>query len=466
MKRFSSRFSLLTAVLLLLNIYCVNAQLFYSNSANIKINGGGNVYVNGGVMLDNNTTFINEGELSVRNDLTSGNLTINNNSSLSGNGDYRIEKDWINNANFVQGNSRVFLDGSGQLITGNVSTIFHELNLLNASVKRQTLNSGIDITGTLNLNDCELATDQFTMSVENPSPSSVTKFPGNAGFVSSLSIGNLTRATNQPVPYLFPTGSSLGNLIYRPVELKPADNSLNAFSVRLANNNATTDGYNISSFDVAVDCELNDKYYHLINRIVGSANPDITIYHDPINDNFFNGIDQWNTPNVSIWNSLGLVTTLNNFGFSGITKQNWSNFSSKPYVLSKIKPGLPLISGASSFCPSNSELMYVATGGNPTAQYNWTLPSGVNFQTQGNDTIYVMWSNSTPGQISVTENTGSNCSSAVSTLNITPFLNPISNINVVAGENNSGIYQFRDSSISVTSWSWNFGDNSTSSLLI
>lgn len=441
-----------------------NAQLFYSNGATVQVTNGGNIHINGGANMDNASSVVNDGVITTKNDVSPGHFQIDNTSVVSGNGDYNVEQDWINNATFNQGTSRVFLNGNTQLITGSNVTTFHELNLLNASKKTQTLNSNIDNSGTLNLNDCELATDQFTMFVLNPSTGAVTKTAGNAGFVSSLANGSLSRVTNQQATYLYPTGSSLGTTRYRPVEITPADNNPNVYTVRLANNDATVDGMPVSSFDNTVECEVNDKFYHKINHPAGTTNPDLAIYFDPAADAAFTGTDQWNVPTTSIWNNMGTVTTGANYGMSSLTKASWADFSNDGFALSRRRPNAPLLTGNTAFCPGTQDLMFVAAGGNSGSTYTWTFPAGTSFTTQGNDTVYATWNSPNPGVVMVTEDIGANCSSMAGMLNITPYANPVADFDTIYSGNFSSIYAFRDSSIGATSWSWDFGDNNTSTL--
>ena len=93
----------------------------------------------------------------------------------------------------------------------------------------------------------------------------------------------MSRKTNQVDHYLFPVGSSQGVLRYRPVEIKPLDISSNTFTARLANLDATLEGYDRSLYDTTT-CNLNPLYYHQINRIIGNSSVDLNIYFDELAD--------------------------------------------------------------------------------------------------------------------------------------------------------------------------------------
>ena len=122
----------------------------------------------------------------------------------------------INNSLFIADQSDVNLYGFNQLISGTSITSFYNLNLLGAGIKTQTTDAVV--TNLLNLNNLELATNLFYMTIANPNFNAISR---TTGFVSSLGDGRLVRVTNSSNPYLFPVGSSLGTIRYRPVLLIP-----------------------------------------------------------------------------------------------------------------------------------------------------------------------------------------------------------------------------------------------------
>ncbi|HYG53618.1 MAG TPA: hypothetical protein VD905_22170, partial [Flavobacteriales bacterium] len=233
----------------------LHAQILFSNGATVHINTGATVITNGGTEISNTSTFINDGDLTVtKNSVTPlpGNFTLNSGSAVSGNGTYRVEQDWINDATFTAGTSTVELFGNTQqFITSTTSTATTFNNLLltgtgTGTDRKKTLqfvNASTGTSGILTINDRELETQTNTFFVLNTSTGAVTNTttPGSEGFVSSLSPGFLSRATNSASAYLFPTGSSLGTLRYRPIEVVPTATASNTYTVRLNNNDPNVD---------------------------------------------------------------------------------------------------------------------------------------------------------------------------------------------------------------------------------
>lgn len=438
----------------------LSAQTFYSNGAVIQVNTGGNIFVNGGATLDNTTSLVNDGNIQTTNSGNNGDYTLNNTSVSQGNGNYKIENNWINNASFIGNQSTVELYGANQLITGTNVTTYHNLTLTGTGIKTQTLDANVDATGILNLNDRELATDAFALNVLNPATASVIKTAGNAGFVSSLGNGHLARETNQTAVYLFPTGSSLGTVRYRPIELTPAGAATNTYAARLANNDATIDAMPVANFDNTAECSLNDLYYHRIKNPVGATAADLTVYFD-VADGAYTAIDQWNTPAASLWNNLGAVTSSTNFGFNGLTKITHSNFTTDDFILARNRPGAPTLSGPAAICGFASDLNFVATGSSATSVYTWTVPNGVTFNTQGDASIIAQWASITGGQVSVTEDVGGNCLSLPAVVNVNTYPQPVANFDTIVSGLSNNIFVFADSSIGATAWSWDFGDNSS-----
>ncbi|HRS54532.1 MAG TPA: hypothetical protein P5250_07470, partial [Bacteroidales bacterium] len=205
------------SLLFILNVITINltlknskAQFFYNNGAEISIRQGAYVKIGGSVSNDNYGELENQGIVKIDDSFT-------NNANTYGNGDYIIKGNWYNNNIFTSGNSNVILDGGNQNIGGSLATYFNNLILQGNGIKQLLINSYV--LGTLSLNDQELATGNFKIFVENPSPSSITR---TTGFVSSTGQGMLSRKTLSNSIYLFPVGSSSGTLRYRPVEITPA----------------------------------------------------------------------------------------------------------------------------------------------------------------------------------------------------------------------------------------------------
>jgi hypothetical protein len=297
----------------------IQAQIFYSNGATIQINNAATVITNGGIEITNSSDFTNDGTLTVTKNATTpfpGNFTLNTSSIVDGNGLYRIEQDWINDATFSGGTGTVELFGNTrQFITSTTSTAtaFNNLQLTGSGIginRKKTLqgvNSSTGIGGLLILADRELETQTNTFFVLNTSTGAVVhaSSPGSEGFVSSLSPGFLSRVTNSNSAYLFPTGSSLGTLRYRPIEITPNTAAFNTYTVRLNNNDATVDGFDRSLND-SLECTLNNVYYHSIERATGSTSADIKMLYIPATDGTWEGMAHWKNASGD-WNDLGTM---------------------------------------------------------------------------------------------------------------------------------------------------------------
>ena len=77
------------------------------------------------------------------------------------------------------------------------------------------------MTNSLDLGNIEFATDIQNLNITNPDFLAIQR---TDGYVSSLDVGRLNRATNSTNTYLFPTGSSAGAIRYRPIEFTPDGN--------------------------------------------------------------------------------------------------------------------------------------------------------------------------------------------------------------------------------------------------
>ena len=271
--------------ILFFTIYTIGlsfSQLVTNNGASIFSSTGALIYVDGEIMNQNNGTFDNSGNI-----------------ELTG--------DWTNNAGnagFINSSpGSVHLTGGLQFIKGSDATRFFDLILTGTNKKTQLIDSYVE--SILDLTDRELATDSFTMFVENPSTTTVNR---TTGFVSSLQAGGLSREMNVSQTYLFPVGSSIGIQRYRPIELTPSTASAHTYKVRMANEDATVEGYDRSVNDSSF-CVINSEYYHRIYQTTGTDPADISIFFDNAIDNSYENIAHWQ--NQPRWENTG-AATINN----------------------------------------------------------------------------------------------------------------------------------------------------------
>lgn len=265
--------------------------------------------------------------------------------------------------------------------------------------------------------------------------------------------------TNSVGTYVFPTGSSTGTLRYRPIEMVPASATANTYTVRMNNVDPNTDGFNRATNDGTM-CNLNNLYYHSIQRSVGASAADIRMFFINAADGNWGGMGHWRTTSTD-WNNMGTMTTGTSGVFSTVTRTAWGFVNpGDPYVLANIRPAQPSIN-CPSVCENSTGNIFTLTGGSGT--YQWTVPSnGTLISGQGTTSIDVDWTTGTGYVYVYTVGTGG-CNSLPDSCQ--PSVLPVPTAYFTS--DGSGMYQdtytFTDSSTNATSWSWNFGDGGSSS---
>ncbi|MDD3741792.1 MAG: hypothetical protein PHH30_11175, partial [Bacteroidales bacterium] len=301
----------------------LNAQLLYNNGVNITITNGVVVYVNGVVQNQSGQISVDDvsgiSEIIIMDDFING-------ATAGGNGYYRVYGDWLNNNTFNAGSGTVFMLGGNQILGGSVSTTFYNLTLDGTDIKTQTIDQYC--TSILDLNDVELSTATFGFYMQNTDVAAILY--GN-GFVSSLNGGFLSRKTNIAQNYIFPVGSSVGTLRYRPVELRPTTVTANTYTVRMANVDATTETFDRDAREADI-CEINPLFYHQINRTAGTAATDLNIYYDNTADGVWEGISNWSLA-PDQWEIIAGSNTASGVPLYKATALAWNDFSQIPYAL-------------------------------------------------------------------------------------------------------------------------------------
>ena len=401
-----------------------NCYSIVSNNAYLIVNGylnnqsSGNLYLTGtnsNVIIQNNIT---------------------NNGTINSSGKIDLYGDWINNSTYTHNNtSYVYLKGANQNIGGSTTTTFYNLYLQGTGVK--TLGNNQNVDGTLNLNDRELATQNYTMTVNNPLVASVQR---TTGFVSSTVGGGLARATNSTSTYLYPVGSS-GK--YRPADITPSSTTASIYKVRMANVDASSEGYNRNNKASDI-CEVNPSFFHIMQQTSGTSNnANIKVYYDNTIDGSWDKVGNWNG---SLWNNYtGSSTSSGSPLYYGIAN-NVSLSSSTPIALTKNAPVLTASASPSSIC-SGSSTTLSASG---ASTYSWT--DGTNNYT-GNSINVSPTSNTT---YTVTGTIGT-CS-ATATVSVT--VNPSPSLTVNATP--SSICQGNNATLSASgasTYSWTDGTN-------
>ncbi|MCF8416022.1 MAG: gliding motility-associated C-terminal domain-containing protein [Crocinitomicaceae bacterium] len=340
---------------LLLILICQNfySQIFFANNALIQINSNAVVHTNGGVFLTNGTDLTNNGTLQVTKNSTfpqAGNFTLTSTTVVNGNGLYRVEQDWTNDATFTAQSSTVNLYGDAQqFITSTNGTIteFNNLSLTgngsgnNRKKTLQNIDSRVSLTGILALNNRELETQTNDFTVLNASSAAITNSLtfGSEGFVSSLDPGYLIWNSNSQNAYVFPVGSSLGTLRYRPAKIQPSLANAHSYGVRM--NNVSADNYNyfLAQNDGSIE-SANALFFHSIEQLNGNSPAEVGVAYLPSADGDWSGMAHWHTGQTQ-WNSMGQTADAAISNYTYVNKAAW-DFSEPgtPYVLVNLMDAL------------------------------------------------------------------------------------------------------------------------------
>jgi len=393
-------------------------------------------------LVTNNTYLIVQGYV---NNQSIGNLYLTDNNSnvriqnnitndgnINSSGIIELYGNWINNSTCTHNNtSNVYLKGANQTIEGSATTTFYNLYLQGTGVK--TLLNNEFVNGTLYLQDRELATQNYTMTVNN---SAVDAIQRNTGFVSSTIGGGLARATNSDSAYLFPVGVS-GK--YRPAEITPTSAEPSTYKVRMANDDAINEGYdrNIKATDV---CEVNPSFFHIMQQTSGSTNKaKIKVYYDNIADGSWDKVGYWNG---SLWNNYtGSSTSIGSPLYYG-SANDVSLSSSTPIALTKKTPVLTVNANPNPTCSGQSTTLTASGADN----YSWST---------GDSTASITV---TPSSTTIYSVTGTLLNGCSSTASITVTVNPLPTVTASANPDslclgNSSILT-ANSTISGTTYSW------------
>lgn len=445
------------------------AQIVYTNGATVNVNSGAIMWVNGGMNISNNSSFSNDGDITVTKNSTlpiAGSFNIENSSNVSGNGTYSIEQDWVNSATFNAGNSSVKLFGNTQqFITSNngTSTTFNNLELLGTGVginRKKTLqavDATTGINGNLVIGDRELETQTQTFFVLNTNVNAVTNIttPGSEGFVSSINPGTFSRETNSASVYLFPTGSSVGILRYRPVELTPTSANANTYVARLNNTDASTVGFDRAITD-GNECDLNPLFFHSINRVAGSSSTDVRLFYIIASDADWSGMGQWQIGNTQ-WNNMNALGNGTSGVFNTRTRSAW-NFVNPgdPYILTNVRPQTPVLN-CPSLCENSTNNQFTLTGN--SSSYQWTFPSnGTLISGQGTSTVTADWTTGTSSVSAIAIGFGG-CNSLPGIC--APTVVPPPTV-LFTHEDDFTDISFNDQTNNAAQWNWSFGDGSSS----
>ena len=300
-------------------------------------------------------------------------ISLKNGAFVSIHGDYRSELngsfdnedtvfifgDWENNAgntgfNEPNEGAVVFL-GDTQHIKGTDITHYFNLDHRGSGTKYGDLD--VIVEGAMQLNDREFNMDTNTVTVTNPDTASVKNTSDN-GFVSSLQNGGLARHTAYAAEYFYPVGSSVGTLRYRPAYITPNSANPNNFKTRMANVDATAEGFDRNVRQPVV-CEINPYFYHRIFRLAGNDAADIRLtYQQPADGQYINMV-HWQ--NIPWWEDMGAAAYANGgAGLSSVKVSRWNDFSYSPFALANTSPGFDVRSALDRICAQDTVTLYIS----------------------------------------------------------------------------------------------------------
>ena len=437
-----------SAVLSFLLYSSADAQLLINTGTLIYSEPNAIIKIEGGAMNEGN--IIHEGFVQI-DDFYSNTSTGN----TKGSGVYEVAGDWINSGIFIRDTSHVFLNGANQLITGDSITRYFNLTLQGTGIKTQTINSYV--YSALDLNSRELATNEDTMFVINPSPSAIVHNSvfGSEGFVSSLDSGTLVRYTNSNAEYLFPLGSSIGTPRYRQLILTPSSSVNASFASSLVNESATLKGYNLSNYDTSL-CTVQPLYFHKINRLLGLTSADLELFYLQTADGYWDALGNWKSADAK-WKNIYLNTETTAM-YNSVKRMHWNDFTNEPYALISAKPQL-ILSGDTLVCKNSASTFYAESSGSGYL-YSWNVTGGNIIGDSTSNSINISFTH--PGNYNVTAtvtNPLSGCVSNNAVFHTTVGGNTIADfiINYSSLLPNS-IINLMDNSTNASTWNWNFGN--------
>lgn len=454
------------------------------------------VYVDGTVE-NNDSIMVNLGKFIIKGDFInnaqSGGLDVFPTFIEANDGLFEIHGDWENNGTYNAGEGKVRFPTSG-LIEGTEVTRFHDVELvgpivrsirdsINPTTSGPTVDVEIDETGILDLDEGEFATNYNVLWVFNPSTGAIIREDcDTCGFVSSLDNGNLAWVTNQPAPYVFPTGSSINAPTdpnnfrrYRPVLITPTTADQDTFHVRFVNQNATNFGLPIAQVDTTI-CYVNPWWYHRINKDGGSVtNADIVIRSSPFeNDEKYNEMANWSDAN-SQWEAMpNTASGTVNFLPQVVADEydSWTTFPEDGYILAFSIPEEPNVDGDTALCASIAETYSVPQNG---SDYDFVVTGGT-VVAQDDYSVTVIWNNDSLGAVfgtvqvieTVPNNINGGCVSRTQNYEVEIWPLPIADFTVGTDSTLPGgifvydILAMQDESILTSEWNWDFGDGTTS----
>ena len=297
----------------------LNAQLVNNNGAMVYTNAGCEVYVLGDGLANNSGTMENAGYWYIDGDMENGGLLTGFGQST---GVYEVKQNWLNNGAFQADQSEVVLSGGDQNIGGASVSSFYNLSLLGTGIKNQSVNA--EVQNRLDLSSIELNTDEYEMYLSSTDPLAIAR---STGFVSSQGNGRLSWNLSIGGIYFYPAGFHQSNSDLRPVAMRA--NNAGVYKVRLAEGEATDEGYDLLNVNAPGICEVNKSFFHYVDA-EGAGNADISIYSLPSVDGEWDRLIQWNGFE---WNDTEVPTVQQSSGYDVLSISDWTDFDEPVFDL-------------------------------------------------------------------------------------------------------------------------------------
>ena len=350
MKSQTSRFGLILFGCFLAPMISMAQFQVVNNGALTTVNSGCIVTIKTGDLENSAGSISNAGRITVEGDLVNDDQI----DGAGGNtGIFNVQDNWENNGSFTADQSLVNLIGGAQTITGTTVTSFYNLTLQGVGIKSLDLNS--EVQNVLDLTDNELATGVNKMELTSSDPNALVY---NDGFVSSEGAGRLAWNTNSMSNYVFQVGSSVGTPRIRPVTITPNSADPNTFEVRLANVDPSVEGYNtsVAASDI---CDVNDNFYHLIERTSGATAADVGIHFISAQDGAWDKELHWQ--NVPQWENMpGAVASISG-AYDVLTTSAWGDFSQPAFGLGYTNPIVEFTPANNAMCELGTEITLSGT---------------------------------------------------------------------------------------------------------
>ena len=425
----------------------LNGQLFIKGGNTVlTVLDNCTFFINDSLVVDEDATLLNSGDLLVSGHVQNQGLLSNVNSiDFTGN--------FIQNGTLTSSsNSDFLLSGTDQMISG--TGIIQTGNFICSGDGLKTLSQTVSCSK-LAINNSKINTQADSLIVLTDSIDAVTR---NTGWVFSDQNGGLFRNLFQGQLSIFPVGSATQ---YRPLKIG-APTSFGQVGLRFADVSAASEGIPLVLVSPEI-CNVDDRFYFRIYGNIGELN-----IESSAETSFIEGYLPWAFTSVEVqdqWTISDVTSGLQNDSLTTQWEVNLQNgLAISPYLE---RPSTPEIFGPDTLCINSASVIYEVASANNDFNYLWSASGGQVSGSSNANEIVIDWDNSTIGNVSLLVSDTNGCSSFPASLNV--FFNPRPEAAFTVdlpdypstGENISFINQ----SIGGVAYFWSFGNGEVSSVI-